>query len=244
MQRRSARIAASLLFLLGALITMALAGMMAWAGFEGLSYFATGAGYASFGGMHCPILVSRAETGVVTADFVNSTDQVMQPYYEVEISGRVASRQFEGQIVIQPHASGRVSWAVNEGDIDLNPFIFVKMDVLPVGGYATREATCGILVTDLGGMSGNLALSIAIAIGVLCLLTGLLLPAIGLAPTEAIKYDAEASTNSRRSAQALGVMSVCALFAGLMGWWLLAMLLLAVSLLLVVMLAPYILPGP
>ncbi len=243
MQPRRARGAAALVFVLGVLITMTLAGTMAWAAFEGLSYFATGAGYASYGGMHCPVLISRPETGVVTADFVNSTGRVLQPYYEVEISGRVASRQLEGQVTVQPYARGRVSWTVTQDDIDLNPFIFVKMDVLPVGGYATREDTCGILVAGLGGIRGSLALAIAMAIGLLCLLVGLLLPAFALSAAEAAQFDAAASTNSRRAAQALGVVSVFALLAGLLSWWLVAMLALAVSLLLLVMVVPYMLSG-
>ncbi len=239
MQKRSTPIAASALFLLGTVVTISLSGMMAWAGFEGLSYFATGAGYARFGGMHCPILISQAETGVVRADFVNSTGELMQPYYDIEISGRVASRQLEGQVTLPPHGTGEIRWNVDEGDIDLRPFIFVKLDVLPIGGYATREDTCGILVVDLGGISGSRALSSAIALGLLCLLGGLLLPSVGLTPSESVRFDAEASSNSRRAAQALGISSVCALFAGLMGWWLIAMLLVAVSLLLLVMRLPY-----
>ncbi len=243
MQRKRAPVAAAVLFVLGVLITMALAGMMAWAAFEGLSYFATGAGYASYGGMHCPVLISRSETGVVTADFVNPSGQVLQPYYEIEISGRVASRQLEGQVTVQPNARGRVSWTVTQSDIDLNPFIFVKMDVLPVDAYATREDTCGILVAGLGGISGSVGLSLAMAIGLVCLLAGLLLPAVALTAAEAVEFDAAASTNSRRAAQALGVVAVLALLAGLMGWWLVALLALVVSLLLLVMVVPYMLSG-
>jgi len=239
MLHRIARPAATGLFLLGVISTMALAAFTAWPGFEGLSYFATGAGYDPFGGMHCPILMSPRETGIVSASFANPTDDVMRPYYEVEISGRVASRQLEGQISVLPHASQSVTWTVNAGDIDLEPFVFVKMDVLPIGNHGTREATCGILVADVAGMSGSQALASGVGIGLLCLLAGVLVPGLGLTPNEARQFDSEASTNSRRALQALGVTSATALLASLMGWWLLATLLLAVSLLLLVMVLPY-----
>ncbi len=243
MHRKIARTAATALYLLGVLTIMALAAVTAWAAFEGLSYFATGAGYDLYGGMHCPILISPRENGVVAASFTNPTDQVLQPYYEVEISGRIAARQMEGQVDVIPHASQSVTWTVNARDIDLEPFIFVKMDVLPIGGYGTREATCGILVANVDGMSGVQALSLGLGIGLLCLVAGLLLPAVGLTPAELVLFDSEASTNSRRALQALGVASASALFAGLMGWWLPAMLLLAVSLLLLVMVLPYAVSG-
>ena len=41
------------------------------------------------------------------------------------------------------------AWTVDAHDIDLGNFILVKVDVLPVAGYRTREATCGILVVPL-----------------------------------------------------------------------------------------------
>jgi hypothetical protein len=242
-EHKASRIAGGAFFLLGVLTTMTLAGVTAWAAFEGLSYFATGAGYDLYGGMHCPILISPRETGIVSASFSNPTDQVLQPYYEVEISGRIAARQFEGQIAVPPHTSQSVTWTVNAGDIDLEPFIFAKMDVLPVGGHGTREATCGILVWDVAGMSGIQAVSVGIGIALLLILAGLVVPTVGLTPGQANRFDNEASSNARRASQALGVASASALFAGLMGWWLPAMLLLAVSLLLLVMVLPYVISG-
>lgn len=239
MQGRMARSSAPVLYFLGVLATMALAALAAWPAFEGLSYFATGAGYAVYGGMHCPILISPREAGIIRADFANPTDAVIQRYYEVEISGRVAARHLEGQIALAPHTSEHVTWMVNAGDIDLEPFIFVKMDVLPIGNYGTREATCGILVADVAGMSGGEALSAGLAIGLLCLLGGVLVPGLGLTPKEAMQFESKASTNSRRALQALGLTSATALLAGLMGWWPAAMLLLAVSLLLLTMVLPY-----
>lgn len=232
MNTKSKRNTANVLFLFGVLVTMALAGLMAWAAFEGLSYFATGAGYPPYGGMHCPILMSSSETGVVQAEFSNPTDQAAQPYYEVEISGIVQTRKVEGQITVPPSETRSVTWTVSAADVDLQPFVFVKMDVLPIGGNSTREDTCGILVAGLGGMPGTLALSISIALGVLCILIGMVLPAFGLTRSEAAQFDGEASSNARRAGQALSVACVCALLAGLIGWWLVATLLLAISVLL------------
>ncbi len=226
------RIAGGILVGTGVAIALALTGLMAWAAFEGLSYFSSGAGYEAYGGLHCPILISSAETGVVQAAFDNPTDQVQEPYYQVEISAKAESRKLENQISVPAHSSRVASWTVSADDIDLEPFIFVKMDVLPMDTYATREATCGILVAGLGGLKGSIALAIAMAIGLGIMLAGLVLPALGLNPSEAVQFDVEAGTNRRRTAQALGVASTAGVLAAVMGWWLIALLLLAVSLLL------------
>lgn len=243
MGSRGKRLAAGILFVVGVLITLALTGLMAWAAFEGLSYFSSGAGYAAFDGLHCPILISSREAGVVEAHFLNSTDQAQQPFYEVEISGKVASRHMESQISVPARASQDVSWTVSSEDIDLEPFIFVKMDVLPIGGYATREATCGILVGDLAGLSGAATLLAATAIGLLCILAGLILPVLGVSQVERVRLDQEAGTNRGRATQALSVASTIGLFAGLMGWWLIALLLLVISVLLLLMGLPAMIAG-
>ncbi len=243
MNRGAKLVTAKALFLVGALVTMALAAGIAWASFEGLSYFSTGAGYGPYGGLHCPILISRSEAGVVRADFENPTDQVQQPYYEVEISGRVASRTLEGQIVVPPHATRSAIWTVNADDIDIEPFIFVKMDVLPIGSSATREATCGILVADVIGLAGAQALSIAVAMGLLCLLAGSLIPGFEANGTGAARPGTVPSVNSGRLSQALGVATAASLLAALMGWWPIAFLLLAVSLLLLAMLVSSVIAG-
>lgn len=225
---------ASALFLIGVLTTLALATAAAWADFEGLSYFATGAGYDSFSGLHCPILISRAETGRVSATFENQTDQEIEPYYQVEISGLAASRQLEGQITVPAHASREITWSVDAGDIDLRYFVFVKLDVLPYGGHATREATCGILVTDIAGMSGGQTLTVALAVGLLGMVAGLLLPEF-LTKDQGVRSDAPPISERRRISRALGVSSACALLGALAGWWLAALVLLVVSVLLMIM---------
>ncbi len=238
MQDRAKRNTGNILFVLGVLIALALAALTAWASFEGLSYFATGAGYDPFDGLHCPIMISPTETGIVEADFINATDQAQQPYYEVEISGVAAARQLENQITLAPHTTQQVSWTVSAADVDLSPFVFVKMDVLPMAEYSTREATCGIIVANILGMKGGTAMSVAVALALLCMLLGLVLPAWGLTPGEAARFDSEASGNYRRATQALGLVAAFALLAGLMAWWLVATILIAISLLLLTMVVP------
>ena len=57
---------------------------------------------------------------------------------------------------------------------------------------------------------------------------------IGVAPAEAAKFDREASTPWRRLIQTLGIASALAMLSGLAGWWLPALVLCAISLLLLV----------
>jgi hypothetical protein len=227
--------------LVGILVGLSIALASAWADFEGLSYFATGAGYAPFGGLRCPVLITNLESGVARARFDNPTTEVMEPFYEVDVSGPVTSRRSEGRIVVPARSSRGVAWAIDARDVDLSPFVFVKMDVLPFAGFPTREDTCGILVANLPGMGGEQILSVLLVVSLLGMAGGLVLPTLGLTPQQAARYDAEAGTERRRTAQALALATSAALLAGLEGWWLFAVALSAVSVLLLVIALRYVL---
>jgi len=231
---RSFRRLGTALFFIGALIAILVAVGSAWADYEGLSYFATGAAYDPLHGLRCPVLLSQGDVGVVSLSFQNPTDKSIEPFYEVEVSGLTATRQLEGRLVVDPGMTQDAAWTVDAGDVDLGYFIFVKADVLPVAGYHTRQATCGILVVPLPGPTGDSTLFLMVTVSALCMLAGLILPVIGVAPAEAAKFDREASTPWRRLIQTLGVTSALAMLAGLAGWWLAALVLCAICLLLLV----------
>jgi hypothetical protein len=213
---------------------MLVAAASAWADYEGLSYFATGATYDPFQGLHCPVLLSQAEAGIVSSDFQNPTKKTIEPYYEVEISGLTASRQLEGHLVVGPGSIQDVAWTVDARDIDLGYFVLVKVDVLPVAGYRTREATCGILVVPLPGITGKSALFLIVLVSLLGMLAGYILPVVGVSAAEAARFDRQASTPWRRLIQTLGIASALAMLSGIAGLWLPALMLCAISLLLLV----------
>lgn len=235
------RLLVAFLFYLGVLVGLALAAAAAWADFEGLSYYATGAGYRTFSGLDCPVLMSSWETGVLTAHFENTGSQKIEPYYEIEISGATASRHLEGQVAVPPHGQRDVAWTTDSRDVDLGYFVFAKLDILPVAGLPTRETTCGILVAEVPGLSGTQILSAALLISALCMIAGLLWPAIGFRLHREAAYDGTSGSNGQRPARALGLATAFGILAALGGWWLLALILMAISLLLLLISIRYLL---
>jgi len=213
MKTNSLRILGGVIFLLGFFLGLALALSAIWSDFEGFSYFNTGAGYQSFNGLVCPILMTRSEKSVVTADFENPSGQEFEPYYEVAISAPGSSRKLEGQLSVPAHAARSVQWTVDANDIDLGFFIFVDVQVLPVAEYSTREGTCGIMVLDLPGMTGGQVFAWTLAASLIGLVLGL-----------GLWENAAGSTNDRyrnrhRIFQALGIMVLLALLASIIGLW-------------------------
>jgi hypothetical protein len=211
----------------------------AWADYEGLSYFATGATYDSFAGLSCPAVLSRAETGSVSATFDNPRSTAIEQYYKVEISGPFSSRILQGHVGIAPGTSREIGWSIGPADIDLGSFILVKLDVLPSPGYRTREATCGVIVLPLGRMGGELALNIAICAFAVLTVVGLAVPALGEVQSVAPRRATRSLARHPGLFRALGITVSFAILASLVGWWTAAIVLSVVGLLLLLISARY-----
>jgi hypothetical protein len=213
MQKKSVRTLGTILFLSGIFLGLALAVAAIWGDFEGFSYFNTGAGYSSFNGLDCPVLMTRSETGTVTARFKNSSSEEFEPYYETAISGPASSRKFEGQLSVPAHMTKNIQWTVDANDVDLGFFIFVDMNVLPVAGYSTREDTCGIVVLDIPFLTGGQVLASMLTVSLIGILVGL-----GLWERSANKKS-DGYTNLNLALRALGISSLLAVLTSMLSWW-------------------------
>jgi hypothetical protein len=228
MQTKSIRTLGGVIFFIGVFLGLALSLAAVWGAFEGISYYYTGAGYPSFNGLDCPMLMTRSETGTVTASFDNPSGQEIEPYYEVTISGQASTRKFEGQLSVLAHTSKSIRWTVDANDIDLGFFIFIDMDVLPVAGYSTREDTCGIIVLNHAGPTGGQVFNLTLAASLLGIGIGL-----GLWENAAsMKFNS--SLNLLRAVKTLGITVLLALLTSIMGWWLAGILFCVLTILLLV----------
>ncbi len=230
MQTKSKQTRGAAIFLVGVALGLGLAVLAIWGDFEAMSYFYTGAGYAGFSGLKCPVLITGSEVATVSAQLNNSSNEEVKPYYQVDISGVAGLRHLENQIPVPPHSSRTVQWTVSAKDVDLGSFVMVRMDILPMAGYSTREATCGMVVLGLGGLKGGQIVGWALGISLACLLVGLATREIGPQPVDT------KSVSIRNEMRAMGVLVCLALLAALSGAWLFGIILCALVVLLLVIL--------
>ncbi len=230
MQTNSTQRWGTAIFVVGLGLALLLALAAIWGDFEALSYFNTGANYASFGGLHCPVIMSRSEVAPVSATFDNPSSQPIEPYYQVKMSGLAAPRSFEKQLQLQPHSSTTVRWTVSASDIDLGWFVMVRLTVLPFAGNPARAATCGMVVLNLGGLTGRGVLPWTVALSLLGIVAGLSMRE-GKAPPQ----DNKEST-LRNGMRATGVAVLLAMLTGFLGIWLVGLIFSAITMLLAVIL--------
>ncbi|MGZ6316015.1 MAG: hypothetical protein ACXWNQ_02040 [Anaerolineales bacterium] len=234
MQTKSRQTLGNVIFLVGVFLGLGLAIAAIWGDFEGISYFSNGAGYEAFGGLSCPILMSRSDVATISARLDNPGDTEIQPYYQVEISGAAAARELEGQVPVTGHSSRTVKWTVDAKDIDLGYFIFVKMNILPVAGHSTREGTCGIVVLNVRGPSGEEIFGGILGASLLGMVFGLGLRESG---NENVSGGA---LNQRNGLRAVAILTSAGMLTGFMGSWLIGFVLCAMAMLLMIVLLRFI----
>jgi hypothetical protein len=213
------------IFFLGVIIGFVMAVITIWSRLEAINYYFTGAKYETFNGLRCPAMITPVEKGMVTAVFNNPTNKEDNFFYRAEISGEPSTRQIEGQIEVSPHHSESIQVTVDANDTDLGFFIFVKMNILPTARHRSREAVCGILVTNIVGLTGTQLSTTAIALSFVGI-------AVGLGIWQ--RSSNEADQNIQRAIQVLVLMVLLTLLAAAMGWWLAGMGLSGITMLLIV----------
>jgi hypothetical protein len=220
-------IMSNIIFLLGIIAGLFLAGISIWADYEAVRYFFTGAHFDSFRGMRCPILASRSEAVTISATIENPSDRTVRPFYRVEVSGPVG-RMLREQTSITPRQTEKVEWIVNGDDVDLSYFIMTKITVLPFAGLPTREAVCGIFVLNLDWLTGQQAMITLLAVSLFGIVFGLVIW------ERQMKTANKGFIRSEPVRRAIGLVVLLAMLSGLAGWWLAGIIFCALAILLFV----------
>jgi hypothetical protein len=219
------RIVSRTAFFLGVVIGFALAVIPIWSRMESIHYFFRGNTHEAFEGLRCPVMISPNEKGVIAAVFDNPTDQAVNFFYRVEISGQESGDPEPAQIAVPPHEAKRVNFTVGRENVDLGFFVFVKMNLFPNSLHPSQEAVCGILVANLLGLSGKQASATALSLSFFGMVIGL-----GAGRLTGNKEE----RNITRIMQVLASLVLLTLLAGMLGWWLAGMAFSAITILLMV----------
>ncbi len=213
-------------FFLGVILGLALTVVAIWNNLEATSYYFTGARYAQFPGLRCPLIMSPAEKGTVTTVFKNPSNEEDDFFYRAQVSGELFSaRQLADQVAVPPRHSKTVGFSVDVNDVDLEFFILVKITILPNAVRPSQEAACGIMVVNILGLKGAQVSTLAVF---LCFL-GL---ALGLGLWQ--QTDSKKDRDLQYIVPALGFVVLMAMLAAALGWWALAVVLAVITILLMV----------
>lgn len=156
----------ALLFLAGVVIGLALSAAVAWAESEAVVYSSYNGEHNL--GMKCPLMISPAESGVVSAEIINLTDKEIKPVILVEISHDKAPREISQTISLASRESETVQWTVDSSDVIFARLILVNVLQSRYSDNPSRSGSCGILLFHLFGLTGmqSFAMVFAISLGI------------------------------------------------------------------------------
>ena len=207
---------------LGILAAFLLAGGLSWAGLEASQYYGfTRLTNERMGGLSCPRLMTRGETGTVQLSVYNPSDLEITPLVDVLISKAGLPAKAEVQLTVPPGQTRQAAWTVSSANIAEGIFIFAQVDRASSYPVSEGEALCGILVLDMPLLNGGQILTIWLAVCLACIPLGLWLWGFRRAGIAG-------------NLKALAVVALGGLLVSLWGLWVVGVACLVVSVLLAV----------
>jgi len=219
-------------FVLGALLCIVVALLATWADLESAFYGFDRRGSTPIRNLHCPILMNRRETGVVSVKLSNTADHKLAPAVRAEFSSPLTAISTLDSVELAPGESKTVSWTIGPENIDLNRFIFSNIYIYAFYPMPDQESSCGTFVVDLP-IPGSVLLWTLVLLGLGGMIGGLFM----------LNRSRPLSNRLERSLRPLTfvtIVTALAMAVALAGWWVQAVLLLAVTLMSVVVTLNYV----
>lgn len=220
-------------YILGALLSLTVAVLATWSDLEAAFYGFDRRGSMPLRDLRCPVIMNRNETGIVSVRISNATERKLSPSVRAEFSTTAVPILVLESVEVEPGESQTVEWTVGPENIDLRRFIFANVYIFAAYPMPDREATCGTFVIGLP-IPGSVLLFLMVVLG---------LAGMGGSLFRLYRSRPWSDRIERLShpLSFLAILIAVALAAALMGWWVQAILLLAITLLTIVVTVGYLL---
>jgi hypothetical protein len=218
---------AVLLFSLGLLLGLVLFGATIWADFEAV-LFNPGLSYdAPLRSLRCPVMITRSQTGTVTASLANPLDRSTERYVRAHITDGYVTliREVNKSVPLAPGEKQQLKWSVTADDAAFDRFILIKIVVRGRYPLPSRQGTCGVLVVDVPFLKGGQVFGLSLAVGLLSMVAGYSLWSRACRPL------GQREQQVARAMVALTAVVIVGTFVGWMGWWLPGFILFVITLL-------------
>ena len=160
----------ALLFLSGVLIGLSLSAVVVWGESEARIYTSYNAERRLK--VQCPLMLSPVESGVVSADIINPTNEEIKPVILAEISHTKIPRKVNETLTLAPSGSETVQWTVDLSDVIFERLILVNIHQSQYRDNPSRLGSCGIFIVSLFGLTGAQTFALVFAISLAAMLSG------------------------------------------------------------------------
>lgn len=164
-------------FALGALVGILLAGVTAWADLESTLFNASIGAKTKLKTLRCPAILVADEVSTVSATFDNPADVDKALIVHTRISDGFVTllQQNDEMVYLTPGETQTLTWDVSASNAAWNRFVFVRVYVGRNYPLPERTGTCGIFVVQLPFLTGRQVVIAALLIGGLLMAAGIVL---------------------------------------------------------------------
>ena len=217
------------IFTLGILIGMAIAGGIVWGDLEASLFDSSINANSTLRSLKCPIAITTDEVGIIHATLKNPTDREKSFYVRAHISEGYVSlkREINQQITVAPGEKGKVFWEIYPEDAAYNSVVLFRAYVNASYPVPSQGNFCGVLVLDIPLLSGSQFFLLLLVLSLAGILSGRWLWRIANPKRN------ENSASMGNAMNALATIVFGSILTGYLGWWILGILLFAVSVLMI-----------
>ncbi len=228
-KQRIFRILGTFLFCIGIFLSLYLLIVTVWGDLEASLFASTLDAEKSLSSLNCPILMSPNEVGNIKATLKNPLDKDWDRFTRVYISDGFITlrREIKMKVLIPAGGKETVIWEIFPDDAVYNRFIFFHIYVNAHYPYPSLGGSCGVVLLDLWGLTGNQSLILILSTSIVTLTSGIVLWKVSTnSKEERIWY-------TYRSMIGLVAIIFIGLVIGYFGAWVFALIFLVIALLLI-----------
>jgi hypothetical protein len=218
-----------LIFALGILLGMLVAGTIVWGDLEASLFDASMRPNATLDSLNCPVAITENEIGNISITLENPTERDKTYFVRAHTSAGFVSlkRETNQQISVAANGTEEVEWAIFPDDAAYSRFVLFRVFVAPSAPFPSQGNFCGVPVVNIPFLTGTqvfillLGLSLGAAIG-------------GTLAWRKIHHPMSAKARSMASAMtALTVVVFGTILVAYLGIWMLGIVLFAISILMI-----------
>jgi len=219
----------TLIFSIGIMIAFILLSMMIWGDLEASLFSSSLDAEKSLTSLRCPVFLSSKETGLITAKFRNPTENDWERYTRVFISEGFVSlmREIKKTIPVPEGDVETAVWEVYPEDAAYDRIIFFRIYVNAKYPYPSLGGSCGIIMIDIWGLTGQQLLISLVVASLICTTLGFVIW------KSRIRHSDPHFLNNINSWYALTSILFLGIAIAYFGSWVIALLFLAVGLLMI-----------
>jgi hypothetical protein len=163
---RPVRILSTVLYLAGLVIGVTFLGLFVWANIEATLFDPALTGDEALRTLQCPMIITEDEVASIRVTINNPLDREIERIVRMHISeGMITMKRQENQRVsLSPGETMTLEWTAYPEDAAFDRLILVRGYIFRTAPLPARSGSCGIVVVNVPGMTGN-QISVLAAVG-------------------------------------------------------------------------------